>query len=98
MIDIEYANISERIGVREPSSSVLSERALSKIEKMDALVIRPLLQIQDYEMLHKPILDTQSCLRDGLLHNIREVEVQLVTHLRVSVVSMFIITYFAKLS
>lgn len=76
---------------------MLSERALSNIEMMDALLIRPLLQIQDYEMLHKPILDTQSCLRDGLLHNIREVEVQLITHLKVIIFSMFIIAYFTEL-
>lgn len=75
---------------------MLSERSLSNIEIIDAVLIRPLLKIDGLDSFRDHIFDTQSYLRDGLLHNIREVEVKLIVNNSVSMICDVCVDSFAE--
>lgn len=59
---------------------------------MDAVLIKPLLRSKGLDSFRGHIISTQSYLRDGLLHSIREVEVKLIVNKNVSMNVVFVLT------
>lgn len=52
---------------------------------MNTLLIKPLLEWSGIEAFYNRVIDTQSYLFDGLLHNIREVELKLTHETKVGI-------------
>lgn len=75
-IDIEYLNVCERNAAQISQWSLVSQ-APSNFLEIKTYMIDPLMQRYGLDDFRDHIIETESFLQRGLLHNPREVELKL---------------------